>query len=661
MFFDDDDLPLKKTARLREPPPTPNTGWEPPREFPNLRWASQISVDVETWEPDFDHGPGWGRGADKGHIVGVSIGAIDSESNIGKWYFPVRHEVEGHLNLPAHNVFGWLREVLHTPLIPKVFANGIYDMGWLTTEGIYVEGRYHDVQFAEPLLHESGEIGLEYLGRKYVGEGKDSGGMYEWLAQAYGGQPNGKQRANIYRASPRLVGSYAESDADLPLRILQKQLPLLDAEGLTEVYDMECALARLLVRMRLAGVRVDVAGAERMYAELQHEIAGMYDDLARRFGYRVSSVDSGQLEPLFTAAGVKFPVTEKGAPSFRKDWLANLDHPLGVAINEIREREKLCGTFLKSYILDRNTNGYIHGSFHPLRSDEGGTRSGRLASSDPNLQNIPARSSLGKRIRRLFLHDEGHIAYEANDYSQIEYRFLAHYAVGEGSDEVRQAYLNDPKTDYHDHTQDKVLEVTGLKIDRKPIKNINFGLLYGMGKPKLARQIGIDKKTADELFDAYHKGAPYVKATMDAASDEAQALGYITTIMGRRSRFDLWEPRDINYDNRAPALPYHAAVRQYGSQIQRAYTHKAINRRLQGSSADMMKKAMVECYERGIFEVTGIPRLTVHDELGFSVPDDTPEVNEAYAEMRRIMATCIPLKVPILVDTGRGPNWGDAD
>lgn len=661
MFFDDDDLALKKTIQLREPPPTPDTGWLPPREFPNLRWATRISVDVETWEPDFDHGPGWGRGAGKGHIVGVSIGAQDSENNIGKWYFPVRHEVEGHLNMPAHSVFGWLREVLHTPMIPKVFANGIYDIGWLTEEQIYVEGRYHDVQFAEALLHESGQVGLEHLGQKYVGEGKDSTGMYEWLASAYGGTVGGKQRANIYRASPRLVGSYAESDADLPLRILQKQLPLLDAESLTEVYDMECALARLLVRMRLAGVRVDVAGAERMYDELQREIAGMYDSMASRFGYRVSSVDSGQLEPLFTAAGVKFPTTETGKPSFRKDWLANLDHPLGEAINEIREREKLCGTFLKSYILDRNTNGYLHGSFHPLRSDDGGTRSGRLASSDPNLQNIPARSEIGKRIRKLFLHDYGHVAFEANDYSQIEYRFLAHFAVGPGADSVREEYATNPDTDYHDYTQDLVLDKTGLKIDRKPIKNINFGLLYGMGKPKLSRQIGVARDVADQLFNAYHAGAPYVQATMAAASDEAQALGYVTTIMGRRSRFDLWEPREIDYDERDPALPYHAAIRQYGSNIQRAYTHKAINRRLQGSSADMMKKAMVVCYEAGIFEVTGIPRLTVHDELGFSVPDDSPAVNEAYAEMRRIMTTCIPLRVPVKVDTGRGPNWGDAD
>lgn len=660
MFFDDDDLPQRKTAKLREPPPTPDTGWTPPTEFPNLRWATMLSVDVETWEPDFDHGPGWGRGAGKGHIVGVSIGATDSEGNIGKWYFPVRHEVESHLNMNASNVFDWLRDTLHTPHLPKVFANGIYDMGWLTEERIYVEGRYHDVQFAEALLHESGQVGLEHLGAKYVGEGKDSGAMYEWLAAAYGGAATGKQRGNIYRASPRLVGSYAESDADLPLRILRKQLPLLDAEGLTEVYDMECALARLLVRMRLAGVRVDVAGAERMYDELQREIAGMYDDMANRFGYRVSSVDSGQLEPLFTAAGVKFPVTETGKPSFRKDWLANLDHPLGVAINQIREREKLCSTFLKSYILDRNTNGYLHGSFHPLRSDDGGTRSGRLASSDPNLQNIPARSELGRLIRQLFLHDEGHVAYEANDYSQIEYRFLAHFAIGPGSDAVREAYNTNPKTDYHHYTEDLVYDKTALRIERGPIKNINFGLLYGMGKPKLARQIGVARDVADQLFAAYHAGAPYVQATMASAAEEAQSLGYITTIMGRRSRFDLWEPKRINYDDRDTALPYDAALRQYGSNIQRAFTHKAINRRLQGSSADMMKKAMVVCYERGLFEITGVPRLTVHDELGFSVPDNTPEMNEAFAEVRHVMETCIPLRVPVIVSSGRGPTWGDA-
>ena len=198
MFFDDEDLgELKKRAALRLPPPVPETGWRAPTELPNLRGAVVIALDTETKEPDFDHGPGWGRG--KGHIVGVSLAAIDAHGNRGKWYFPVRHEVEPEMNLPPERVFSWLKSVLETPHIPKVGANLLYDIGWLTTENIYVTGELHDVQFAEALLKEDGEVNLEHLGQKYCKTGKDSDILYRWLAEAYGGDANDKQRANLSR------------------------------------------------------------------------------------------------------------------------------------------------------------------------------------------------------------------------------------------------------------------------------------------------------------------------------------------------------------------------------------------------------------------------------------------------------------------------------
>jgi DNA polymerase-1 len=661
MFFAEEELGgIKRKAVLRLPSPVPETGWRPPQSFPNLSAATVISLDTETYDPHLlDHGPGWGRGA--GHIVGFSLAARDAVGNSGKWYFPVRHEFEPEYNMDAQQCFKWLKSVLETDNVPKVGANLLYDVGWLTTENIFVRGVLHDVQFAEALLHEDGVVALEYLGQKYLQEGKDSGMLYQWLAEAYGGNVSSDQRANIYRAPARLVGSYAESDADLPLRILDKQWPLLIEEGLTDVYRMECDSIYLLTRMRLTGVNINLRAAEELYGELASDIVGLTDKLHAQTGVHANVASGGDLAKVFDAAGIPYARTLKGAPSFTKEFLKSVEHPIADLVREIREHMKIRDTFVRSYILESNVNGRVHCQFHPLRNDRGGTRSGRFASSTPNLQNIPVRSALGKRVRKMFIPDDGHVGWEKDDYSQIEYRFLAHFAVGTGADNVRDRYNADPKTDYHEMTQELVKSVAGMEIDRKPIKNINFGLLYGMGEPKLARQIGVEAKVAKQLFKAYHEGNPYVKATMDAAAEDAQRGGYITTILGRRSRFAMWEPINIDYENRAVALRYEPALRAYGSQIQRAYTHKAINRKLQGSAADMIKYGMWRCWREGVFDIIGVPKLQVHDELDFSVIDNSPAQNEAYAYMRHVLETALPLRVPALVDAGRGANWGAID
>lgn len=659
MFFEDDQLgSLKRKAELRRPPPIPETGWRPPAYFPNLSNAKVIAFDTETREPDFDRGPGWGRG--KGHIIGFSVAAIDGDGNRGAWYFPVRHEVEPEYNLDPSACFRWLKMVLETPHIPKVGANLIYDIGWLTTENIYVEGELHDVQFAEALLKEDGFVGLDYLGKKYVADGKDTDTLYQWLAEAYGGSANGDQRANLYRAPARLVGPYAEQDADLPLRVLDKQWPILHQEGLGDVYRMECDLIYLMVRMRLTGVNIDVPKAEQLYVGLGLEVDQLYAQFNQLAGFAANVNSAGDLAKILGGAGLHFPQTATGKPSFRKEWLeANADlHPAIALILDIRAHEKIRDTFIKGYLLEGNVNGRVHCNFHPLRGDSGGTRSGRFSSDCPNLQNIPVRSKMGKRVRECFIADDGHIAWEKNDYSQIEYRFLAHFAVGPGADDVRARYNSDPRTDYHVMTQLLVKEKSGREIERKPIKNINFGLLYGMGEPKLARQIGVERAVASEIFKAYHVGNPYVKATMQQAIDEAQELGFITTIMNRRSRFEMWEPTTIDYENRAIPMRYQQALRQWGSRIKRAHTHKAINRRLQGSAADMIKKGMHQCYREGVFDVIGVPKLQVHDELDFSVIDNSPAQVEAYRYMRHVLENALPLRIPVLVDSGRGPNWG---
>lgn len=670
MFWE--DVPVVKGRAAAGPrivPPTPETGWLPPTYLPDLSAARVISIDCETWDPELTDykdadgnpvkgkGPGWARGV--GHIVGISVGADGG----GRWYFPLRHEVEPEFNMDPEVVLAWAREQLGRPHQPKVGANIIYDVGWLQQEGVFVKGMLYDVQYAEALLDESEHVNLEALAQKYLHEGKDSSQLYQWCSRAYGGPANDRQRRNIYRTSPRLVGPYAESDADLPLRVIPLQWAALGAQGLLELFHMECKLTPLLVAMRFAGVRVHLERAEQLYHTLieRSKLAGAALDAMAGTHVDVNSAET--IARAFDRLRVQYPKTAKGAPSFRKEWLEALDHPIGEAIREVRKLEKLAGTFVKGYILDAHRGGMIYGQFHPLRGDANGTRSGRLSGSQPNLQNLPSRDEeLAPMVRGLFVPDHYHRQWRRYDYSQIEYRFLIHFAVGPGSEEARRHFNLHPDTDYHDMTLDMVAPAAGWDVstpaarkkNRKPIKNINFGLIYGMGVDKLSRSLGLSKKEGKKLFGVYHQSVPFADATMQMCIEEANRTGIVRTILNRASRFDMWSP--AGWGTEGTALPLAQALQAYGN-IERAFTHKALNRKLQGSAADLMKKAMVQCYEEGVFDVTGVPRLTVHDELDFSDPG-TAQTEEAFKYMQHVMETAIPLRIPVKADMEIGPDWG---
>ena len=653
MFWEDEPSVKGKRVVTYTRPPVPETGWRPPTHFPDLSQAVVLSVDTETYDPELNEsGPGWARGV--GHIVGVSVAAQDRSGNVGAWYFPIRHEDEPEFNLDPAMVLEWLGKVLSNPKQPKIGANIVYDIGWLEQEGVYVKGPVYDVQYAEALLSEGDNVALEDIAQKYLGAGKESNLMYDWIQKYFHDTPKTKLRKWIYKTPPRLVGPYAESDADLPLRLMNVLWGKLDAENMLPVFNMECRLIPLMVRMRMRGVRVDVDKAERLRDELNLETKDLYAKVKVSTGVSIDATTSAQLAKVFDAVGVKYPFTEKGSPSFKKDFLEYLDHPIGQLIRDIREREKLVGTFIDSYILKNNVNGIVYGSFHQLRGTGGGTRSGRFSSSHPNLQNIPSRTELGKRIRELYLPDVGAVGWRKYDQSQVEYRMLLHYAVGHSADEIRAYFNAHPETDYHDLVIALIDSKTGRKLDRKPAKTINFGLIYGMGVPKLTRSLGLSPAEGKSLFAAYHEGVPFAKETMDHCSLEAGRLGYISTIMGRKSRFDMWESMERN----SIPLPFEEAVMRYGTRIRRSMLHKALNRRLQGSAADIMKEGMLQCYEQGIYDVVGIPMLTVHDETDHSDMGGAL-VDEAFKEMKRIYETAIPLKIPLKVDYEFGSNWGN--
>lgn len=697
MLFWDEPLEKRRHARLKQLPPVPDTGWRVPQYFPDLSDAVVISFDVETKELDFDNGPGWAR--NQGHIVGVSVGAEDRRGNRGAWYFPVRHEVGTECNLDPRNVFGYCKEVLETRTahVPKIGANITYDIGWLAEENIFVSGPLNDVQYAEALIDSEARVALDILGRKYVGSGKTTDVMYRWMEEAYPNTPKAKRRGDIYRTPPQLVGYYAEDDANLPIDIFHRQLPILQAEQLDYVYRLECDLIPLMVSMRRRGVTVDRGLAVEMRERLVAETEALYVRVRNDFGSRPESMDSRQIGPLLEMNGVTVPRSDAGNYSVTKEWLAALDHPLGEVLNSIREHEKIIGTFIDSYILKKsipvpgsNTLAKIYPQFHQLKGDENGTVVGRFASSDPNLQNIPSRTKLGKLVRTCFVPEMGHSHWQKNDFSQVHYRILAHYAVGPGADELRDAYINDPKMDYHDNVYYKVCPI--LQWDatdedmrdyrRRPIKNINFGLLYGQSLKSLmyktASYFGssFSEADGDAFFKAYFEGAPYVKPTMEAIGKEVQEFGYVTTILGRRVRFNLWEP--VGRGRKGDPLPYEMALSRYGSPLRRAYEYRGVNYKFQGSEPDIMKEGMRKLWKSGVFDYVGVPLITVHDELDFSVPEGETytktkkgkEVTayrpskayaEAYAFIKATMESSVKLRVPLRADESAGLNWGTAD
>src|SRR4030043_155114 len=610
--------------------------------FPNLSSVKAIALDVETYDPHLlDYGPGWGRNS--GYIVGVAIGA-DSDK---QWYFPVRHSVDAHWNYCPEKVFDFLRDLLKDNR-PKIGANLIYDIGWLEEENVKVSGQLFDVQFAEALLSETDKVELDSLAKKYLGREKEKNKLYEWIKNHYTKVKD--PRAFIHKAPPSLSSAYAKADVELPIKVLKKQVPLLQDLGLYDLFLRENAQIPVLVKMRQKGVRVNVERAEFLKKKIDIQIKKELSSFEKKYG-KENINSNKQLAVLFDRHNISYPKTKKGNPAFQAKFLEQNKHPLAQKIVEIRKLTHVSDVFLQSYIINTHVNGRIHCSFHPLKNDSYGTRSGRYSSSNPNLQNIPYRDPIwGKIIRGLFLPNSDKDNWVKIDLSQIEYRFLAHFAVGKNSELVREQYNNDPTTDYHKFTQNLILEKTGKAIERPQTKNINFGGIYGMGEKTLCAQLGITRKEGSELFKAYHEGMPFAKATLDYYSNLAQKQGFVQTILGRRSYFNLFEDYTV-WDSKP--LPYNEAIKQYGL-VKRAKTYTALNRVLQGSATDYLKEVTLQCHEKGLFEKYGFPLLTVHDELDFSLRDKS-----AIKEIKKVFETAINLSLPIKASVLSGKNWGD--
>ena len=611
--------------------------WNIPSEFPDLRHHKQIAIDLETCDPKLTTlGPGWVR--NDGFIVGVAVAAGDWQG-----YFPIRH-ANGH-NLDPKITMRWLQKQLDTPHIDKIMHNATYDLGWLQAENVNVQGRIVDTMITGALVDENRySYSLDNLGRDYLGERKDEK-LLRVAAAEWGLDP----KAEMYKLPPEFVGRYAEQDAGMTLRLWERFKIELDKQDLWNIWNLETGLIRMMVKMREMGVRVDLEKAARTKVYLKEKIKELKAEIHRLTGLKIEPWASASLQAVFEELGLEYPRTEAGAPSFTKQFLQLHEHPIAQMIVKLREFDKADSTFIDT-ILRHQHKGRIHCEFHQLRSDDGGTVTGRFSSSNPNLQQIPARDKeIKKLIRGLFVPEEG-CKWGSFDYSSQEPRLLVHFAASLNGDN-RHAMVDRIVEEYHNGDVDlhqMVADIAG--IDRKSAKVVNLGIMYGMGKGKLAAQLDISEQEASDLLATHHLKVPFVKGLADIATKQATANGQIRTLLGRRCRFHLWEPASFGYKK---PLPFDEAMKEYGSPLRRAFVYKALNKLIQGSAADQTKKAMFDCNEAGL-----LPMLTVHDELCFSVESD-----EQARRIKDIMENGLSdvLKVPSKVDVDLKDNWGEVE
>ena len=608
-----------------------NSDWCPPSFLPDLTQEKEIAVDLETRDPNLiRQGPGWAT--DDGEVIGISIATAGWSG-----YLPVGHQGGG--NLDKLFIFNWLKKQLSTEN-DKIFHNALYDVGWLKRSGIEIKGKIQDTMIAAPLINENrNRYSLDSLGSEYCNQRKDET-LLRRAAQEWGINP----KSEMWKLPSKYVGAYAEQDAVLTLKLWKEMKKELEKQNLNQIYSLESGLLPLLIEMRWKGILINQSKAEETAEILKKKEGEILKYIDKEFGGKIEVWASASIAKVFDKNSLTYPRTPRtNAPSFTAQWLENHSHPLPQAIVKVRKINKARTTFIENMIFEHLHDGKIHAQINPLRSDSGGTVSGRFSYSNPNLQQVPTRDpELGALIRNLFI-PEDHEFWGVFDYNQQEPRLTVHYSSltrQVGAEKAIEAYKNE-NADFHQI----VADMAG--IDRKKAKMINLALSYGMGKQKLTQALGLSEIEAEELFSTYHSKVPFIRGLSNACSRRASNKGYITTLLGRKCRFNLYEPRDI----KDVPLPYEQAIEKWGKEkLSRAYTYKALNRLIQGSAADMTKIAMLNLWREGY-----VPYVQIHDELDLGV-----STKKEIEQIKEIMENCVKLKVPNIVDAEIGKTWGDA-
>ena len=507
----------------------------------DIKDGDVIAVDLETHDPDLKtHGSGAIIG--NGKVCGVAVAYRDE-----KFYFPVAHLNSGQ-NIGKNRFWKVLnKKIFQNEKVTKVFHNAMYDVCWIrAATGEMLKGPIYDTMIAASIIDENRQrYSLDSLAKDYLGDSKYKYDLAERSKEEHGITD---PMTNMHKLPWDLVVDYAEQDVLLTLKLWIKFEKIIKTPVNTEskkkktlenIFDIETKLFPCLVDMRFKGVRVDEEKAKTFGETLKKEQAQILKQIKEETGIDVDMWAADSIQPLLDHQKITdYKITPKtGRASITKLYLESHPNKYLKMIAKARQLDKLFNTFV-SGILKFIHKGRIHADINQIRSDTGGTVTGRFSMRNPNLQQIPARSELGSKIRELFLPEENH-KWGSFDYSQQEPRLVVHYALKNGfhgAEEMAEEYNEDPDTDFHD------IVARMAKITRKQAKTINLGLFYGMGKNKLARSLELDDDEAKELFNKYHTKVPFVRKLSAGLQDFAEKNKNIYTLEDRFCRFDRWEP-----------------------------------------------------------------------------------------------------------------------
>jgi DNA polymerase I-like protein with 3'-5' exonuclease and polymerase domains len=659
----------------------------------DLKGIDTVAVDLETYDPNLKT-KGSGAVRKDGFVCGIAIATKNQTL-----YFPIAHNMTDNLN--TKETWNYLNEkVFKNKGLRKVFHNAMYDVCWIrSATGEMPRGPLLDTMIATSVIDETRmRYSLDSISKDYLNETK-----YKYdLATKVLDWSNGTIKdpmTNMHKLPYHLVKDYAEQDVNLTLKLWElfdtKHLDevlytkyneegnLVEEKTCRKIFELETKLFPCLVDMKFKGVKIDVEKAKIFGKWLDKRRVNLIKLIKDRTSVDVQIWAASSIKKLLDNQEITdYKKTPKsGLPQLPKDYLKTHKNRFLRMIVIARECDKVKNTFVEG-LLGFVHNGRIHADINQIRSDQGGTVTGRFSMSNPNLQQIPAKGYYGKRMRELFIPDEG-CTWGSFDYSQQEPRLVVHYALKtyidsneteiplnliESLKTIEEAY-KEKDVDFHQTVADMA------NIPRITAKTINLGLFYGMGKMKLQKELELDREAATKLFNTYHAKAPFVRRLSQDLIQFAEEHKLLFTLEDRFCRFNKWETRDREWNNTTnrydpvPILTKEGAKKEFKAAVvdtykdgkipkdymknfdkhyKPAFTYKALNRLIQGSAADMTKKAMVNLYEKGI-----LPQIQIHDELCLSIKND----KEA-AIVKKTMETAILLKVKNKVNYKRGENWG---
>ena len=642
----------------------------------DLNGIDTVAIDIETYDPNLKT-KGLGAIRNDGFICGI---AVATENDLA--YFPLRHSdifIDFKRDEKTWSVLN--EKIFQNENITKVFHNAMYDVCWIrAVTGMMIKGRIVDTMIAASVIDENRfKYSLDALSKDYLNEEKYKYDLQQKTLEWSGGTVKDPM-TNMHKLPASIVKDYAKQDVNLTYKLwklFNKKIDEVlyikdDGEQKTcrQIFELETKLFLCLVDMKFKGVKIDVAKAILFGRHLKKRRDQIVKAIESITTIHVDIWAAASIKKLLDHLCIKdYKVTPKSKmPQLPKDYLRTHNNKCLRMIAKAREYDKAVNTFIDG-LLDYVHEGRIHADINQIRSDSGGTVTGRVSMSNPNLQQIPAKGYIGGKMRELFIPEDG-CEWGSFDYSQQEPRIVVHYAIKlglPGTESLQEEFDRDD-ADFHQIVADMA------NISRKQAKTINLGLFYGMGKIKLQRELGLDQRQAKELFNEYHGRVPFVRQLSQELIAFAKENRLLFTLHDRFCRFDKWETTnkewnpETNRFNEVPLYTKEQAMEAFKAEMldkykenkidanymdyfdryyTPAFTYKALNRLIQGSAADMTKKAMVDLHEKGI-----VPHIQIHDELCFSITDHEPEL------IKNIMEQTIPLEVKNKVDFESGPNWG---